>query len=111
MFSPHSLSNNKISLDLLPYGLTVQSLILKTAAGDRDLLVGPKDPQEHHFETGPNGRGFINQTVGRYANRSVCHRSDWGKKLSACGSQIAQWEDGEGRHCSGFDRECWSRFV
>ncbi|KAK4700007.1 Xaa-Arg dipeptidase, partial [Phenoliferia sp. Uapishka_3] len=70
MFAPHVLSAPPVSLSLLPYGLTYHSLQVQVGEKDqRDLLVGYAAPEDHHFAGAGRGRGFINQTVGRYANR------------------------------------------
>ena len=71
VLSPHSihflmphlidrLETSNASVEILARGLTIHSLKFKGV----DLLVGPEDPLHHQTE-----RGFINCTVGRYANR------------------------------------------
>ncbi|KAL8277947.1 hypothetical protein RQP46_009579 [Phenoliferia psychrophenolica] len=70
MFAPNTLTAPPLALSLLPYGLTYHSLKVQVAADDtRDLLVGYADPKDHDVAGAGRGRGFINQTVGRYANR------------------------------------------
>ena len=70
MFTPHTLTAPPLALSLLPYGLTFHSLKVQVAPTDNcDLLVGYEDPKDHDCNGTGRGRGFINQTVGRYANR------------------------------------------
>ena len=88
-FDPVILSAGRLRLTLLPYGLTLHALEVlphpasacasacASATGPtavRDLLVGPATPAEHHHSH-PSGRKFLNQTVGRYANRLPAGRS------------------------------------
>lgn len=69
-FTPIILSNPPIALSLLPYGLTFNGLLVDLKWGEtRDLLIGYADPKDHDFKGTGGGRGFINPTVGRYANR------------------------------------------
>lgn len=75
-FSPDELSAGPLSLSLLPYGLTFHSLHLTLPGSTpRDLLIGHADPSDHHFSKA-GGRGFRNQTVGRYANRLPSGRTE-----------------------------------
>ncbi|SCZ99278.1 BZ3500_MvSof-1268-A1-R1_Chr7-1g09460 [Microbotryum saponariae] len=69
----HTLSTTHLALSLLPYGLTFSSLLVKvpgessstsTVSEERDVLIGPRDLNDH-----VRSRVFLNQTVGRYANR------------------------------------------
>lgn len=70
MFAPRTLSKPPLSLSVLPYGLTLDSLTVSLDADHtRDLLVGYADLKDHAFDGPARGRAFMNQTVGRYANR------------------------------------------
>ncbi|KDE07927.1 hypothetical protein MVLG_01836 [Microbotryum lychnidis-dioicae p1A1 Lamole] len=76
---PHTLSTTHLTLSLLPYGLTFSSLLVKlresssTASEEREVLIGPRDLNDH-----VRRRGFLNQTVGRYANRLPSGRVEVG---------------------------------
>ncbi|SGY78709.1 BQ5605_C008g04920 [Microbotryum silenes-dioicae] len=76
---PHTLSTTHLTLSLLPYGLTFSSLLVKlresssTASEEREVLIGPRDLNDH-----VRSRGFLNQTVGRYANRLPSGRVEVG---------------------------------
>lgn len=78
-FDPVILSTGRLRLTLLPYGLTFHALEVlprpsSSSTTVRDLIVGPAHPTEHHHAH-PTGRKFLNQTVGRYANRLPAGRS------------------------------------
>ncbi|KAM0746391.1 galactose mutarotase-like protein [Meredithblackwellia eburnea MCA 4105] len=105
-FTPRVLQGHALSLSSLSYGLTIDSLVVNLAEGKkRDLLVGYLDPAEHdvNSKTG-RGRGFINQVVGRYANRLPQNDTTFaGKKLKLAGNNGVFLHGG----AAGFDVKEW----
>lgn len=79
MFDVDELKSSHLSLQLLPYGMTVHGLKVTTAGStvDRDVLIGPQDVKQHHLTA---GRKFINQVIGE---RSIQRRC-----CSSCSAQL-----------------------
>ncbi|KAI0090921.1 galactose mutarotase-like protein [Irpex rosettiformis] len=50
-------------LQVLPYGLTLQSLYVQADGKTNDILIGPEDPHDHVSQK------YTNTIVGRYCNR------------------------------------------
>lgn len=59
--TPVNLSHNGVTLELVPYGLTLRRLLV---AG-RDVLVGPEDAQELPAK----GHHYRNTVIGRNTSR------------------------------------------
>lgn len=106
-FSPVILKNDEgtVELHVLPYGLTLHRLIVRTEGGkEQDLLVGPEEPER----CGSDGRLFRNTVVGRYANRL---------RVSAAAQHGVRLEGDEGSDVSlhggshGFDTRTWEQCV
>jgi len=53
-----------LSLEVLPFGLTLNKLLINGDGKTHDILIGPYDPLDHQ-----RLRAFQNPIVGRYANR------------------------------------------
>ena len=93
MFKPDTLAASPLALSLLPYGLTYHSLKAQVGSTERELFVGYAQPEDHHFNGAGRGRGFINQTVGRYANRLPTESKFGDVELVLPGSGGAPSED------------------
>lgn len=57
-----SPSAPRLRVHVVPYGLTIHRIVVDDA---HDVIVGPEDPRDHERR----GRCFLNQLVGRFANR------------------------------------------
>ncbi|KAL0953230.1 hypothetical protein HGRIS_004483 [Hohenbuehelia grisea] len=52
-----------LAIEILPYGLIINKIIVQPDGRTHDLLIGPELPQ-HHLQ-----RKYVNTIIGRYANR------------------------------------------
>ncbi|TIC16913.1 galactose mutarotase-like protein [Wallemia mellicola] len=57
--------NERITLEVLPFGLTVHKLLIKSNDGSLiDIIPGPENAQDHK-----ESRTFLHTIIGRYTNR------------------------------------------
>ncbi|ORY91722.1 galactose mutarotase-like domain-containing protein [Leucosporidium creatinivorum] len=76
MFTIDEIKSDQLALQVLPYGLTFHGLAVTAPGGlNRDALISPHDTTSHHLI---HGRRFLNQTVGRYANRLPSGKNTFG---------------------------------
>ncbi|KAK4056542.1 hypothetical protein OIO90_002389 [Microbotryomycetes sp. JL221] len=108
-FEVDSISDGSTTVGLLPYGCTLESLVLSRPELNlhRDLVVGFQSPIHHHYSEG--GRKFLNQVVGRYANRLPGGQVEFS---SACGARHLTLEGDDQDVClhggkQGFDTVDW----
>ncbi|PPQ77622.1 hypothetical protein CVT25_011233 [Psilocybe cyanescens] len=67
-FEPISLTlssspTQSLAVEILPYGLTIHRVLVKTDGRTHDIVIGPEEPQGHVTQK------YTNTVVGRYANR------------------------------------------
>ncbi|KAF5342062.1 hypothetical protein D9611_002072 [Ephemerocybe angulata] len=62
-FEPVQISNGPLTLEVLPYGVTIYRFLVKVGEQTHDLVIGPESPAEHQTQK------YTNSIVGRYANR------------------------------------------
>lgn len=105
MFTPDRISAGNVALDLLPYGCTAYALHVSNPAKTvtRDLLIGPANPASLHYL---HGRRFLNQIVGRYANRLPAGKVEFagGAELDLEGDNGVCLHGGQ----QGFDTAEWT---
>lgn len=59
-----SVRSSGCHITVLNYGATIAEMV--DSKTQRDYLIGLADPSQLHYSV---GRGYLNQVVGRYANR------------------------------------------
>lgn len=62
-FTPVQLKNGPLTLEVLPYGVTIHRFLAEVNGKTHDLLIGPESPEGHKTQK------YTNSIVGRYANR------------------------------------------
>ncbi|KAJ2917534.1 hypothetical protein MD484_g2872, partial [Candolleomyces efflorescens] len=62
-FEPVQISSGSLTLEVLPYGVTIHRFLVKTGEQTHDLVLGPESPDGHKTQK------YTNSIVGRYANR------------------------------------------
>ncbi|TEB33509.1 galactose mutarotase-like protein [Coprinellus micaceus] len=62
-FEPIRIANGPLSLEVLPYGVTIHRFLVKVGDHTHDIVIGPEDPSGHKTQK------YTNSIVGRYANR------------------------------------------
>ncbi|KAJ3548486.1 hypothetical protein NMY22_g1244 [Coprinellus aureogranulatus] len=62
-FEPVRITSGPLSLEVLPYGVTIHRFLVKFGDQTHDIVIGPEDPSGHKTQK------YTNSIVGRYANR------------------------------------------
>ncbi|KAH6913533.1 galactose mutarotase-like domain-containing protein [Coprinopsis sp. MPI-PUGE-AT-0042] len=62
-FQPVQVKNGPITLEVLPYGVTIHRFLADVNGKTHDLVIGPEKPEDHKTQK------YTNSIVGRYANR------------------------------------------
>ncbi|KAJ2929873.1 hypothetical protein H1R20_g7213, partial [Candolleomyces eurysporus] len=62
-FEPVQISTGSLTLEVLPYGVTIHRFLVKTGEQTHDVVLGPESPDDHKTQK------YTNSIVGRYANR------------------------------------------
>lgn len=62
-FVPVQISNGPLTLEVLPYGVTIHRFLVKVGEKTHDIVIGPESPAGHKTQK------YTNSIVGRYANR------------------------------------------
>ena len=105
-FEPVVLKNDEgtVELHILPYGLTLHRLIVRTDGQESDLLIGPEEAER----CGSDGRLFRNTVVGRYANRlRVSTAAQHGLRLEGDDGSDVSLHGGP----NGLDTRTWEQCV
>ncbi|EAU83259.1 hypothetical protein CC1G_11895 [Coprinopsis cinerea okayama7 len=62
-FQPVQIKNGPLTLEILPYGITIHRFLAEVNGKTHDLVIGPEKPEDHKTQK------YTNSIVGRYANR------------------------------------------
>jgi len=109
-FTPVTLTNGSLTLEILPHGLTLHRLLVKSDKQNatHDVLIGPETPQDHLSQK------YTNTIVGRYSNRlPVGKHSIERGEYKADFTAVANENEHVSLHGGpvGFDSLVWEKLV